>query len=64
MSDGHVCVEREAFEVMLVAYPHAVWRCRVCSSVTRMVAVDDLEPGDFEYTLDMIKRYRRAHGNT
>ena len=61
MSAGHVCAEREGFEVMLVSYPHAVWRCRFCGGVIRMRAVDDLDSSDFDLAVEMIDRYRRAH---
>jgi hypothetical protein len=60
MGKGHVCQERDGFELMMVSYPHGVWRCDICGAVMSTVPLDDLEQGEFTLALEMILRFRRA----
>lgn len=62
MGSGHVCEERDGFELMMVSYPHAIFRCRICQMIIHSIPVDDLEADDFDFSQEMIRRYRRAHG--
>jgi hypothetical protein len=62
MGSAHECVEKDGFELMLVAYPNAVWRCKLCNGVMRMSPLDDLSSDDLEFAMEVIQRYRRAHG--
>ena len=55
----HVCRERAEFEVLTSAYPHAIFRCRVCRSPMRSSPMDDLDSTQLDLAVDMLSRYRR-----
>ena len=61
---NHKCLEKDGFEIIMFGYPHVVWRCHTCYSVTRIVPVDDVEDKYIELAYHMIDTYRKARGKS
>lgn len=57
---SHQCHERPGFEIMMVGYPHAVFRCAECHSVIRIIPIDDLQGADSELAYSMLRSYWQA----